>query len=197
MKFSVRSPPDASLMCCGHFTINRRLPALQRPLVDWRVVCKRGIRNFCDQFSVLQNPHHWIARHAANFRGIEPPLFENLEHFRFAALFGDEQHALLGFRKHDFVSGHPGFALWYAIEFDFKADSTARAHFTRGTCQAGCSHVLDTHNRTSLHGFKAGFEQQFLHERIPDLHVRALRFRSFAEFLARHGGAMDAIAPSL
>ena len=62
-------------------------PSAQEAACRLALIGKGGIRNFCDQRSVLQNPHHWIARHAANFRGIQPPLFENLEHFRFAALF--------------------------------------------------------------------------------------------------------------
>src|SRR4029077_20206136 len=45
--------------------------------------------------------------------------------------------------------------------------------------------------------FQTGFEQQFLEERISNLNIRPLRFRSLAELLARHGGAVDTIASGL
>ena len=56
---------------------------------------------------------------------------------------------------------------------------------------------MNADDRSSLHGFEASFEQEFLEERIADLHVRALRLRSFAEFFAGHGCAVNAVASSL
>ena len=45
-----------------------------------------------------------------------------------------------------------------------------------------------------LHGFEASFEQKLFQERIADLHVGTLGFGAFAEFLAGHGRAVDAVA---
>src|SRR5208283_427781 len=47
------------------------------------------------------------------------------------------------------------------------------------------------------HGLKAGFEQQLLEERVANLHIGALCFGLFTELLARHGRAVNAVAPSL
>src|SRR6202049_3259792 len=72
----------------------------------------------------------------------------------------------------------------------------ARTHFASGTSQSGSAHVLDTDNRSCLHGFKASLEQKLFHEWIAYLHIGTLRFRSFAELFAGHGRAVNPIAPS-
>ncbi len=48
-----------------------------------------------------------------------------------------------------------------------------------------------------MHGFEASLEQQLFEKRIADLHVGTLGLRSFAEFLAGHRRAVDAVAPRL
>src|SRR5207247_10512429 len=58
----------------------------------------------------------------------------------------------------------------------------------------GRPHVLNTDNRTGLHGFKAGLEKQFVEKRIAHLYVGTLGFGSFAEFFTCHSGAVNAVA---
>src|ERR1017187_9975863 len=59
------------------------------------------------------------------------------------------------------------------------------------------SHVLDADDRAGLHGFQAGFEQQFFQEGVADQHVRTLGLRRFAELFAGHGGAVDSVPARL
>ncbi len=113
--------------------------------------------------------------------GVETPLLENGKHFVLAALFGDQQHALLRFAEHDFVGRHTSFALRDFGEIDFDAGAATRSHFHSGAGEAGGAHVLNRDNCASLHGFEAGLKQKFLHEGIADLHVRALLLGLFGE----------------
>src|SRR5713226_2823925 len=180
-----------------HFAINRRLPARERTLIYGRVISERGIRNFRDHLTMFEYAHLGIGGDAPDFHRIQSPLLEDAEDFFFAALLRDQQHALLRLAKHDLVRGHAGFALRDAVEFDFDSGAAARAHFAGRAGQPGGAHVLYSNDRARLHRFQTGFEQQFFEERISDLNIGPLRFRSFAELLARHGGAMDTVAPGL
>ena len=54
---------------------------------------------------------------------------------------------------------------------------------------------MNADNRTGLHGFEASLEKQFLEKGVANLHVGPLGFRSLAEFFARHGRAVNSIAP--
>src|ERR1039458_9113818 len=114
-----------------------------------------------------------------------------------APLLRDQQHALLRLAQHDFVRSHARFALGNAIQFDLNAGTAARAHLASGAREPGGAHVLNAYNGASLHGFKAGLKQKFFKERVTDLHVGALRLRPFAKLFARHGCAVDPIAPGL
>ncbi len=134
---------------------------------------------------------------AADFDCIQSPFFEDAKHFLLAAFLRHQQHALLRFAQHDFVSGHAGFALRHEIEFDFSAHVAARAHFAGGAGEPGSAHVLDADDGAGLHGFKTGFEQKLFEKRIAYLHIGPLGFRGFAEFLAGHGGAVNAVASGL
>ena len=146
---------------------------------------------------MLEHAHLRIAGDAADFDGIEPPLLEYAEDFLFAALLRHQQHALLRLAQHDFVRRHAGFALRHAIEFDLDAGAAAPAHLAGGAGQAGGAHVLNADDGAGLHGFEAGFEQQLFEERVADLHVGPLGLGGFAEFLAGHGAAVDAVAAGL
>ena len=128
---------------------------------------------------------------------VEAPFCEDAQHFVFAAFFGDQQHALLAFGEHDLVGAHAGFALRHEVELDVEADAAARAHLAGGAGEAGRAHVLNADDGAGLHGFKAGFEQQLLHERVADLDVGALCFGAFLELFAGHGCAVDAVAAGL
>ena len=142
-----------------------------------------GMRgNLRDDFSVILDDAAGRRGDFADDGGIEAPLFENVEHFVFAAFFGDEEHALLRFAEHDFVGSHAGFALGNVGEIDFDAGVAARSHFAGGAGEAGGAHVLDADDGSSLHGFEAGFEKKFFDEGIADLDVGALLLGLFGEF---------------
>ena len=180
-----------------HLARNGRLPALQGTVVQRRLVGQRLVGNFRDDLAVLQHAHRRLGDDAADGDGIESPLLEDAEDFVFAALLGDQQHALLRLAQHDLVGSHAGVALRHQIEFDLQANAAAPAHLAGRAGQAGGAHVLDADDRAGLHGFEAGFEQQLLQERIAHLHIGPLGLGFFAELLARHGGAVDAVAPGL
>ena len=63
-------------------------------------------------------------------------------------------------------------------------------HFDRRGREAGGAHVLDGDDRVGRHQLEAGFDQQFLGERVADLHRGAL-------FLAVLGevGRLAMVAP--
>ena len=52
-------------------------------------------------------------------------------------------------------------------------------------------------DRVLCHQLEAGFEQQFLGERVADLHGRALFLGTVVELGRGHGGAVDAVAAGL
>jgi len=54
--------------------------------------------NLRDDFAVIFYDEETADGNFADDGGIEAPLFEDVENFVFAAFFGDEEHALLGFR---------------------------------------------------------------------------------------------------
>src|SRR5208283_2008393 len=133
----------------------------------------------------------------ANFDSIESPLLEHAEDLLLAAFLRHQQHSLLGFAQHNFISTHAGFALWHAIKFNFYADAAPPAHLAGRTGQSRRAHVLNPDDRSRPHRFQTSLQQQLLEERITHLHIGPLRFRSLAEFLAGHGGAVDTVTPRL
>ena len=153
-------------------------PGADGAMVERRIVGERLVGNVGDEHAVMADAQARLGLDRADDDGVEAPLCEDAQDFVFAALFGDEQHALLAFGEHDLVGAHAGFALRHAVELDVEADAAARAHLAGGAGEAGSAHVLNADDGAGLHGFKAGFEQQLLHERIADLDVGALVLRS-------------------
>ena len=72
-----------------------------------------------------------------------------------------------------------------------------RRHFDRRGGEARRAHVLDGDDRVGRHQLEAGFDQQFLGERVADLHGRALLVAVLGEVGAGHGRAVDAVAAGL
>src|SRR5262249_24426993 len=188
---------SSQLIAVGHFTRNRRLPSFQWTLVYRCIVGEGFIRDLCDHLPMREHTHGVLADHSADLDCIEPPLLEHAEHFIFAALLRDQQHALLRFAQHEFVSGHSGFALGNAIHFDFQTYPPTGSHFAGRTCKPGSAHILNANYGAGLHGFKARFKQKFLQKRVAHLYVGALRLSLFAELFAGHGRAVNAVTPSL
>jgi len=173
---------------------NERLPDSDGAMVERSIVGERFIWNVGDQDAVVTDAQPRLRLDRADDDAIESPLFKDAQHLVFAAFDGNQQHALLAFGEHDFISGHAGFALRNEIELDIEANATARAHLACGACEAGRTHVLNADDSAGLHGFKASFEEELLHEGVAHLHVGALGLRAFTEFFAGHGGAVDAVA---
>ena len=146
---------------------------------------------------MFEYAHLCVSRDSPDFHRVEAPLLEHAENFVLAALLRNQQHPFLRFAQHDFVRSHAGLALRNPVQFDFDAGAAARSHFARRASQTGRAHVLNADDRARLHCLQAGFEQQLFEKRISHLHVRPLRFRAFAEFLAGHGRAVNAIASCL
>ncbi len=107
------------------------------------------------------------------------------------------QHPLLAFAEHDLVGGHAGLAHRHQVEVERDAEPALAGHLDRGRGQPGRAHVLDRDDRVALHQFEAGLDQQFLGERVADLHRRALLAGVAAELGRGHRRAMDAVAPGL
>ena len=151
------------------------------PLIDRTFFCQGMRGNFRGGSAVVVDAGHAAFGNLADDDGIEAPLLEDRQDFMLAALFRHQQHALLGFAEHDFVGRHAGLALRNFGEFDLDARAAARGHFHSGAGEAGSAHVLNRDDRPGVHGFQAGFEQQFLHEGVADLYIRTLLLRLFGE----------------
>jgi len=152
--------------------------------------------NLRDDFAVIFHDEQAADGDFADDGGIEAPLFEDVEDFVFAALFGNEKHALLGFTEHDFVGAHAGFALGNLGEIDFDAGAATGGHFAGGASEAGGAHVLDCDDGAGLHGLETGFKKKFLGEGIADLNVGTLLLGFFGEFGGgEERGTVDAVAP--
>ena len=80
---------------------------------------------------------------------------------------------------------------------DLDACAAARAHLGRGAGQSCGAHVLDADERVGLHHLETRFEEEFLHERIADLHRGPLLRRLLVEFRRRHRRAVDTVAAGL
>ena len=104
---------------------------VMRPIVLRRLIGQRGIRNLSDHIAEMTHPQVAIGRNDANGDGIQTPFAEDAENFLFPALFGHQQHALLGFGEQHFISGHPRLALRNQVQIDIDSNSAAAAHLAR------------------------------------------------------------------
>src|SRR6185437_10179685 len=168
----------------SHNIFRWRLWNLRR---DWpfgyrRFIGNRVRGNVRDHAPALEHAQPGITCDAPDFYGVEAPFAENVEDFAFAPALGDEQHAFLRFAEHDFVRRHARFALRNAIQLDLDTHPAARSHFAGRAGEPRGAHILNRDDCTGAHRFEARFEQQFFHERIADLHIRALLLRLFVEF---------------
>ena len=111
---------------------DRRFPALQRTLIQRRVIRERFVVNLGHNFPVLKHAHLPVFGHAPDFDSVEPPFFEDAEHFLLSSFLGNQQHAFLRLAQHDFVCTHAGFSLRHAVHLDLDSNVPARAHFAGG-----------------------------------------------------------------
>ena len=81
---------------------------------------------------MLHHTHFAVVGHASDFDSVEPPFFEDAEHFLLSSFLGNQQHAFLRLAQHDFVCTHAGFSLRHAVHLDLDSNVPARAHFAGG-----------------------------------------------------------------
>ena len=168
-----------------------------RSAVDRCLVGQRTVGNVRDDSAVVLHAHPVVGRDLADAHGMEIPFVEDALDLGLAALLDDEQHALLGLGEHDFVRRHARLALRHQRDVDLDARAAARAHLAGRAGEAGRAHVLDADEGVGLHHLEARLEEKLLHERIADLHGRALLGGLVVELGRRHRRAMDAVAAGL
>ena len=174
-----------------------RLPRADGTAVERRIVGERLIGNVGDQFAVMADAQARLGLDSADDDGIESPLGENAQDFVFPALLRHQQHALLAFGEHDLVRAHGGFALGHAVELDVKAHAAARAHLAGGAGEAGGAHVLDADDGAGFMASRQASSSSFSMNGSPTWTLGRFCFGAFLEFLAGHGGAVDAVAAGL
>ena len=133
----------------------------------------------------------------ADHREIQLPFLEDAARLRLAAGVEDHQHAFLAFAEHDLEGGHAGFPHRHPVEIELDAEPALTGHLDRGRSQPGRPHILDGDDRILFHQLEAGLDQQFLGERVADLHGRPLLPGIGAEFGRGHRRAVNAVATGL
>ncbi len=166
-----------------------------RTIVERGFVGKLTVGDLGDNHTVILDAQHSVIGDAADGYGVEVPLLEHGEDFVFAAGIGHDEHPLLGFREHDLVGRHAGFALRHEAQVDFDAGPGAAAHFASGAGETGCAHILNADDCAGMHSFKTGLKQKFFHEGIADLDVGTLFLGFLGEYGGSHGRAVNAVAP--
>ena len=168
-----------------------------RTVVERRFVGQIAVPDFGDEHPVVAHAEHAVVGYKADGGRVESPFVEDVKDFLLAALFGDEQHALLRLAEHDLVGGHARFALGDVLQVDLDAGAGAAAHLAGRTREAGGAHVLNADNGAGVHGFEAGFKEELFKKRVAHLHVGPLLLGLFGELVGGHGGAVDAVAAGL
>ena len=165
-------------------------------LIDGRFIGDFLRGNVHDEFAAVTHLHMAGVGDDADLGPRQIPLVENAFHFLFAALVDHDEHALLRFRKHEFVAAHVRRALGNFVEFDLDARAGARRHFAGGTCQTRRAHVLHAGDCAGGEQFETRFAHKFFHERIADLHRTALSLGGFlGQILRRKRRARETVAP--
>ena len=126
---------------------------------------------------------------------VQIPLLEHRLQFRLAPALRDDQHSLLRFREQNFVRRQPRFAQRHLVEIEFDSEPAMRRHLARRRRESRRAHVLDRDDRAGLASFEARLDQQFLGERIADLHRRPLGLALLVELRRRHRRAVNSVAP--
>ena len=168
-----------------------------RPPVDRGLGDQRPDRDVGGDFSGAPQHQPPGIGDPADHREVELPFLEDVAGRRLAAGAQDHQHALLAFAQHDLVGRHAALAHRHPVEIELDAEPAFAGHLDRGRRQPGRAHVLDRDDRILFHQLEAGLDQQFLGERVADLHGRPLLPGVAAELGRRHCRAVDAVAPGL
>ncbi len=141
------------------------------------------------------HPPSMVVGHLADHHCVQVPLLEDRLQLGLTPALGDNQHPLLRFGKQNFIWGQPRFAQRHSIEIEFDSESAPIRHLARRRGESRRAHVLNRHDRAGPARFKARLDQQFLRERIADLHRRTLGLALFVELRRRHRRAMNSVAP--
>ena len=133
---------------------------------------------------------------SANGRRVEVPLGSDCLNVFHAIGLGHDEHPFLGFRQENLIRRHIGLARRDLGQVDLDADAAARRHLGRRRRQPGGAHVLDRDDVARRDQLEARFQQEFLGERIADLHLRAPPLTLVGQLLGRERGTVNAVPPS-
>src|SRR3989442_3871673 len=120
-------------------------------------------------------------------------MIDDLSYRRLSLGSDHHQHPLLGFGQHDLVGAHPLLPPADPVEIDVDAATAAVGQLAGGTRQSGGAQVLNGRDAVELVELQAGFAEQLLKERVPNLDRGAPRCRSFIHLHGGEGRAMDPV----
>ena len=169
-------------------------PGLERQVVPRALVRQQARRDLADDLVLPERAQLTGLRHLADRRVVELPAVEHrldgLGHPR----PDDRDHPLLALGDHDLPRLHPLLAQGDAVEVD--VDAVVGRHLGERGSDTRCTAVLERLDEPALDELDRGLDQLLAHERIADLHRRALLGRLVVELLAReHRRPADPVAP--
>ena len=167
------------------------------PVVFGRIGGERAERNVADHLAIEFQHHVAGVGDLADHREIQFPFVEDRLGLGLAAGFEHHEHALLALAEHHLIGRHPLLAAGHHVHVEADTRLAIGRHLDAGGGEPGGSHILDRHDRIGCHQFEAGLDQQLLGKGVADLHRGPLGIRILAEIGARHGRAVDSVAPGL
>ena len=143
-------------------------------LIDRGVFCQGTGRYFCRYRTVLHHPHHSLLQNPTNDRRLKSPTPETLHQLLLPTRTHNKQHALLRFRKQEFVGGHAVFSCGHQIEVQLNPHISLGSHLRTTTGETCSTHILRGNHIPALKGFQASLNQALLKKGISNLHRRAI-----------------------
>ena len=200
------APPDGAGEPLDPVGLHRVLPVRPgvRTLVD-RAVVGHGPRvDVDDGLAVPVDDQPVAVGDLADHGGQHVPLAADGHERVDVAGLDDRHHPFLGLAHQDLLGAQRGVPQRYDVEVDVHAAVTGRGQLGGGAGDAGRAEVLDAGDQLRGEQLEGALDQQLLHERVADLHGRALRGtalpggRPVAGRLeglrGQDGGAADAVA---
>ena len=131
----------------------------------------------------------------ADHHGLDIPLLAAQQEFAELRGGDDRAHALLRLAHEDLLGRERLIAQQHPVEPHVHATVAIRGEFTRRARDAGAAEILDAFDEARVQHLEGCLDEQFLHERVADLHAGPLGGAALAEGLGReHRDAADAIA---
>ncbi len=102
-----------------------------RTIIQRRIIRQRANRNIRDHLSMPSRAPSLIVGDSSDHARMQIPLLEHRLQFRLAPALGDDQHALLRFRKQNFVRRQIRLAQRHLVEVELDSESAMRRHLAR------------------------------------------------------------------